>query len=671
MSGILQPGAILLGNLSFRGKFVLIGTIMFGVITVLTGFLVLNLMTDIHTVRQEQNGMATIAKVVPVLIEVQKHRGLNSAYLGGDTSALSKLQDINDKQESLIAAVDQGAGISEFGAQQQWDAIKTIWRDVRDQSSGYTKPQSFAEHTRLVTNMQVFVIQLADAAGITLDASMDSYYFQDTALVKLIALSESIGKLRAKGAGVLAVKSASPEERAELTLLSGSIVNYEQAVRQNLSKVSTQNPELNQKLKATMDKISTLIASLQKTVRNEVLVEAPTILPTVYFAQATSTIDSVLELYALTDSSLNAILTSRETQLRRNMMLYLASVAAIVLLSLYFFMAMSSSISQAVREIDHVVDSFAQGDLTHRIGLSSNDELGNIASHFNAAGERLRQIMINVDQSVKAVFSAAADLQSSSRQISRDSEQESEAVQATAAAIEQITVSISHVADNSQEASKAAGDGLRVSEAGEATVRKAAAEMNSIAASVHESATLIDGLNERARQISSIVSVIRDIADQTNLLALNAAIEAARAGEQGRGFAVVADEVRKLAERTGNATGEITDMIGDIQRETANAVTSMETGSAQAKRGVLLAEEAAISLAKVHDGSQDTRVRIDEIADAMREQSAATTDIAQNLERISVMSENTNREVQTATVAINQLERLAEELRKEVATFKV
>ena len=669
MNPILQPGAALLNRLNFRGKFMLIGAIMFGVIAMLTTALVSSLLRDIQTVRQEQRGMGAIQKVVPVLIEIQKHRGLNSAYLGGDASAAAKLQEINAKQEQLIAAVEQDGGIDQFKLRPQWDIIKTQWVDVRDHSSGYSKPQSFVEHTKLVSAVHAFVVQIADASGVTLDNSLDSFYLQDTALTKLISLSESIGKLRAKGAGILAAQTSTPEERAEIMMLAGSIADYEQVVANNLAKATAGKEALKSQL--STQKIAGLISDLKRTVSNEVLVEVPSMPATTYFGQATATIGGVMDLYAQTDAALSGILSAREARLKTQLTFYFALNLMLVLVAIYCFVAMTASISQAVHEIDGVIDAFSQGDLTRRVKLDSSDELGNIGQRFNAAGDHLRGVMVNVEQSAAQVFSAVAALQNASRQIAHDSDQESESVQATAAAIEQITVSITHVADSSTEASKAAAEGVKVSEAGEHTVHQAAKEMKSIALSVGESAALIEGLNDRARQISSIVGVISDIADQTNLLALNAAIEAARAGEQGRGFAVVADEVRKLAERTGNATGEITTMISDIQRETANAVSSMNTGSKQAERGVELAEQAALSLAQVNNGSHDVRIRIEEIADAIREQSAATTDIAQNLERISVMSENTNVEVQNAISAINSLEQQAENLRNQVMIFKV
>lgn len=671
MNGIFLPGAAILDNLNFRGKFTLIGAAMFGVIAVLSTAIILTMLSNIHTVQHERQGMATIAKVVPMLAAVQKHRGLNSAYLSGDASALAKLQEVDADQEKLIAALDSDDNIHMFGADKQWTAIKTSWQGIRDHSSTYSKPQSFAEHTQLVSTMQSMIVDLADASGITLDPEMDSYYLQDTALLKLLALTESIGKLRAKGAGILAAQTSTPEERAEIAMLSGNIASYDQAVRQNLVKATAQRAGLRTELSASAEKISSLISSLQQTVKREVLVDVPTMQPSIFFAQATETIDAALVLYKQADLALGNVLIERETSLKKQMTLYLAGGTTPLLLAVYFFLTMSASTSVAVHEIETIADAFSKGDLTRRIRLSSKDEMGHIANSFNRAGDKLREIMINVDQSTQSVFASAAELQLSSRQIASASVQQSESIQSTAAAIEEITVSISHVADNSREASAAATAAANISEVGEQTVHQAADEMNSIASSVSQSAALIDGLNERARQISSIVSVIRDIADQTNLLALNAAIEAARAGEQGRGFAVVADEVRKLAERTGNATGEITAMIGDIQRETANAVSSMETSSAQASRGVSLAEKAAASLAQVNAGSHDTRTRIEEIADAMREQSATTTNIAQNLERISQMSENANYEVQNTIQSITELEKMAAQLHEQVASFKV
>ncbi|WP_068637968.1 methyl-accepting chemotaxis protein [Thauera butanivorans] len=313
-----------------------------------------------------------------------------------------------------------------------------------------------------------------------------------------------------------------------------------------------------------------------------------------------------------------------------------------------------------------------EGDLTRRLPETrSRDELGRVASSVNTFLASLQRMFIEVRDQSHTLVDGIREVSNATERIAGSSHTLAATTGDNAATIEEITVSIGHIAGNANEANGVMLETCAASQRSGEAVRDMQTHMRDIAGNMEALATSLNGLAERSTQINGIVQVIRDIADQTNLLALNAAIEAARAGEQGRGFAVVADEVRKLAERTSSATTEIRDMIEAMRGETGQAVSSMHATREAVETGVERASHVADEIAAIEASMQRAAGRVREIAEATQEQSAATTALAQSAEQASGVVQSTDDAIQQTSQTLAQIGSASEHLGALVGRFKL
>ena len=349
-----------------------------------------------------------------------------------------------------------------------------------------------------------------------------------------------------------------------------------------------------------------------------------------------------------------------------------AAVGAGLVLAFLLGLVLEAAVVRPLVELRRAIEQmYMDGDLTRRVVVHGKDEVGATADSFNKLIASFQTIIGKVFFNSVEIEKAARQLIAESHRVAQGSSQQLASAQATADAMEQLTGNMHAVSQRahetahiSQEASELSMDGVRIA-------TQASQEMERIANSVTDSAEVIQALGERSRAISGIVQTIREIADQTNLLALNAAIEAARAGEQGRGFAVVADEVRKLAERTSSATGEISQMIGAIQSETASAISSIQAGTDQAHNGALLARQASESLESINRGAQGTMEKVDAIAGAIEEQSSTGADIAGHVRSIMEQAQDNSGAAEQTLREAEQLDYLAINLKEIGNVFKL
>jgi methyl-accepting chemotaxis protein len=359
-------------------------------------------------------------------------------------------------------------------------------------------------------------------------------------------------------------------------------------------------------------------------------------------------------------------------QQARTLMLGMVALALLIaaVLAVWIIRSVTRPLGGEPEEAKAVVEKIAEGDLTAEIKLKAGDS-GSLMAATRNMQLSLRKMVGELKQNAEGVAAAAQQLASSSSQVATATAHQSEAASSMAAAVEEMTVSINHVSDSARDAHSVTTATGGLSQAGNRVIQETVAEMRHISQTVGEAAGTIAAMGESSQKISGIVQVIKDVADQTNLLALNAAIEAARAGEQGRGFAVVADEVRKLAERTAQATTEISGMIEAVQGSAQAAVGTMQQAVTRVEQGLGMAQKASESMLGISDGAQKVVSAVNEISNALKEQSVASNDIASNVEKIAQMSEENSAATREAADTAHQLEILAAGTRAAVGGFRV
>jgi methyl-accepting chemotaxis protein len=331
----------------------------------------------------------------------------------------------------------------------------------------------------------------------------------------------------------------------------------------------------------------------------------------------------------------------------------------------------ATSISRPLKKVFDTLAEVAAGDLTARSGITTRDEMGMLAGEVNEMATGLMEIMNRVSRNSIEVASAANELNNTAEQIATGAEEVAAQTGTVATASEEMAATSSEIAQNCHMAAEGGKIATDRAQAGVAVVEQTVLVMDRIASQVKSSAATVAGLGERSDQIGEIIGTIEDIADQTNLLALNAAIEAARAGEQGRGFAVVADEVRALAERTTRATREIGEMIKSIQSETKGAVAAMEEGVKQVEHGTAEAAKSGESLQDILREINEVTMQVNQIATAAEEQTATTGEITNNIMQITDVVQETSRGAHVSATAASNLAHLAEDLQGLVRQFRL
>ena len=674
MKGILLPAMYLMNRLRYPLKFGLIFLVVLIPLVTLSIFLVTHINEDILLVENEQQGLAYIKMVRQPIEHIQQHRGMTSAYLNGATDFRSRIMDkrsVVDAHLDALARLDRelGEALDTAGRisriQQQWEAIKT--------NSMQQEPAlAIQTHSDLLADMISLMGEVADASEITLDPKLDTYYLGDAVVNNLINLTENMGQARAVGSGAAARGSHTRESFVRLSVLASNIRAFARRSSAGLAASIKANDRVGEQLSVAVAANNRAISDMQALL-GTILQESETISVSdkKVYDTATLAISGSYELYDAIEVELARLFAERLDEAATIKNSTLVVVIGILALVIYLFAGFYYAVVNSLNRIGEATRQIAEGNLQTRLTLDTRDELQQVASDFNGMTEAFQVVVGKISGATGQLATMAEETSVVTEQTNQSVQNQLKETTQVATAMNEMSATVQEVASNTANTSEAANEVTRQSAEGQRAMNDTISQIQQLSEKVEGAGEVIQQLELHSVEIGSILDVIKGIAEQTNLLALNAAIEAARAGEQGRGFAVVADEVRNLASKTQVSTEEINQMIEKLQSGSSEAVGAVTSSKELARLAVEQAAKTGEALSGITTSIQRVNDMSTQIASAAEEQSVVTEEINRNIVQINEMTEQTAVGAkQTSAASIDQT-RLAAELQEMVSSFKV
>lgn len=652
MYRFFSPAILFLNKLRYIQKFLLIG-LCFALPLLLTLYLFVGqLSKEIRFVEKEQAGLVYVNGLRQVIDLMQKHRGMSSAYLNGDVSFKEKLLENEaqlEKEAGILSAIDQKYAV-ELSATTKWQAALHKWQLLKQEGLSLAPTKNMASHTALISELLDLSNFVAVKSNLFLDSSADTNYLGSVLNGKLLVALEEMGQARAKGSGIAAKRSITPEEMLTMRFLEKNITVLLEGADKGLLFVYQENPIVESKLKALSEESIKNSKQFLQLLNAELLdAKVITVKPPDYFAAATKAIDGGYKLYDQGSVVLSELLSQRLDKCRELRMLVLVVAGAVMLLVLYLLQAFYLSVTEVVSELSSTASRVASGDLTVRTVLSTKDELADIGVAFNQMTESLKGLAGTVKHTADDMAAAARDLSEGSKQVgiamddiaknveevAGETVEGETSVEKVSGVLSELFHMVSTTKDKAGAASLSSKAALEAANQGIDTSRKTIERIMDIHNQTESTAEAMAVLNGYMDKISHINETITEIARQTNLLALNAAIEAARAGSHGRGFAVVADEVRKLAEQSDRQAREADTLVGKVAECTAKAVHSTKQSRESVDTGIHAVNEVARVLENILSAVKTSTENTKDIGDLVTREAAASARIIELLNDVS------------------------------------
>ena len=658
-------------NLTIRTKLFLLLLLPILGLAVFSGREVLNKYSTLKDLKRTEHLVKLSVRTGALVHELQKERGLSSGFINAKgekfKDELEKQRKQSDDQfKQLAAFVSANPDAAEIvkssldSAAKERDQLK----DIRSKIDiiAISGKDSFAFYSAMnYSYLDVVAAVSRNSKEPELMRAAISYF-------ALSKVKEEMGKERATLNAVIAADKFNDETYQRTFAILSAQKSFLEVFRKFGSVTAVAAYDEMAK-SAQFKKVDELSAA----VFGKGMAGGFGIAPEAWFSAITAKIDQMKEIEDSLAKEILALAGDSAGKAKLALTLSIASSLVMGLLTLVLTIVIIGSITGPLKQLVEMLKDIAQGegDLTRRLDTDRKDEFGEVSQWFNRFVDNIHSIITRASSTTVQVATASNQLQGTAVQIATAAEEVASQSATVATASEEMSATSNDISRNCSMASDVANQASQNAHNGAAVVQETIVGMQMIADKVRESAHTVEALGARSNQIGAIVGTIEDIADQTNLLALNAAIEAARAGEQGRGFAVVADEVRALAERTTRATREIGEMIKAIQSETSGAVLSMEQGVREVEKGMDSSRRSGDALEQILEGINEVTMQVHQIATAAEEQTAVTGEISVNIHQITdVVHQTANGAHETADAAA-ALAQLAKDLEVLVGRFKL
>ena len=673
-SVLMAPGVSLMARLRLPAMFAIITAVMLLPMLILVGFQFSSSSEAMARAGNERVGLQYMQAVRPLLANVAQLRGLTNGLMNGNEAAgpkrQNKIAEVDRFYQDLITTEAELS--AEVPLAQSAKALHRELKAITQNALNNPAPVTFANYTAHIKKLQAYLIHTADKSYLSLDPNLEVNYVAQAVGERLPRMLDLMGRVRGAGTGIAARGSFTPDSYTSLS----NLVNQLEELGSDLEVDFEKAFEHNADFAASFGKIyegfdAAWIAQVRMTRERLLDPEKIDIGSSEFFDRSTTNIKAGFALLDGAIPLLDAQLAEREAEKRFDLISAIAVTAIALFLILYMFASFYVSVVDNVGAINRVVDATAGGDLTKAVPIQSNDEFSEIAISTNRMVTQVRELVGKVVDSSHQVATTSEQNSITSQQASDGINQQNMEIEMVATAINQMAATVQEVARSASTASELTAKANEAAGDGQAVVGQAIGTINALSDEVSKASGVIKELEKDSEDIGSVLDVIRGIAEQTNLLALNAAIEAARAGEQGRGFAVVADEVRTLASRTQASTEEIQHMIEKLQNGARNAVAAMERGGKQTEASVEQTQQAGAALEEIASSVDQINNMNMQIASAAEEQSSVSEEINRNVMNIREIAQSTVEGAQMTLASSHSMAELSGELNELVKGFRV